>query len=261
MKIKKGFTLLEILIASTIFAVVMILTTAIVSQGGSYFSKLRAQKAVSEDTRRLADLVARDFREARGAMKIAYNDGAGDKTVDYKKGIGFFACDYDTSRCVPVYAKLSSEVSSANTIVLATADKLKVYWFVGNYARATYYYEFPISQLNQSTGQIDIGPFDHRSLNNIVNQSSLVLGGDAEKGLVSGSAASAVAYRDSGSAMNTREIKTALDFISFYCSNATANVVDQTFLMFNISSEVGLPSEITSYATTSIRTMVTSRDY
>jgi prepilin-type N-terminal cleavage/methylation domain-containing protein len=59
-----GFTLLEILIATGIFAIVMVITVGIVSQSAGFQSKIRAQRQTYEEVRRLSDQISQDIRSA-----------------------------------------------------------------------------------------------------------------------------------------------------------------------------------------------------
>ena len=68
---KKGFTLIEILVSTAMFAVLMVMTTSIIIQSVGYQSKLRAIRAASQESRRIADMLTRDIHSAN--RKIDYS--------------------------------------------------------------------------------------------------------------------------------------------------------------------------------------------
>lgn len=67
---QKGFTLMEVLVATAIFAVIMVIVTATVAQTSSYRTKLKAMRETSEETRRLADMITRDVRSANKPINV-----------------------------------------------------------------------------------------------------------------------------------------------------------------------------------------------
>lgn len=69
-KYSKAFTLIEVLIATMIFAVVMVITTGVVGNSVKYQTKIRAVRETSGETSRLADLITSDIRSANS--KIDY---------------------------------------------------------------------------------------------------------------------------------------------------------------------------------------------
>jgi len=69
----KGFTLMEVLVASAIFAVVMAIATGVIAQGSSYGTKIKKMRETSEDARRLADMLTRDIKSAKSPIRALYN--------------------------------------------------------------------------------------------------------------------------------------------------------------------------------------------
>lgn len=67
---KKGFTLIEILIASVIFAMIMIMATGVFSLTSSYNSKIHETRAVLDDARSTASSISDDVRLANGETKV-----------------------------------------------------------------------------------------------------------------------------------------------------------------------------------------------
>lgn len=129
----RGFTLLEVLIASSIFAMIMILVVGIIAQTSSYQSKINNMRSVSEETRRLADQITRDVRAANGSITVKTNPVDAGKT--YKNGIALFNCDKTSSTCTKAYEVTpyanfltSDSTVDANTLVLANGGGYEVYW-------------------------------------------------------------------------------------------------------------------------------------
>ena len=139
-KIKKAFSLLEILISSTIFALIMIMTTATIAQSSSYKNKLRAQREVSEDSRRLADQITRDVRNSTEKATIQI----GSTTKTFKNGLALLNChtgscsfvnDTSLSNDIDYGNFFSSPFSfsyNANVLVATTKDGYRVYMTVKN---------------------------------------------------------------------------------------------------------------------------------
>lgn len=144
----KGFTLLEILIASSIFAIIMVITTGVVAQSSSYRSKLKAMREVSEETRRLADMITRDIREADGEIKININTSATPNVIKtYKNGVALINYNnqnsmssmFNTAPSEVVSEEPGSRTASfAQCLVLASKDKYKVY-LVARWTNRVYY--------------------------------------------------------------------------------------------------------------------------
>lgn len=101
-----GFTLMEVLLASTIFALILVFTTAAVSQTSNYQSKLSIINKTSEETRRIADLITQDVRGANSEIKVSANNcvnlpgNTDPNTNSFKNGIAFLGFDASGSFCV-----------------------------------------------------------------------------------------------------------------------------------------------------------------
>ncbi|MFA7244431.1 MAG: prepilin-type N-terminal cleavage/methylation domain-containing protein [Patescibacteria group bacterium] len=67
---KKGFTLIEILIASTIFAIIMIMATAVFSMTSSYNAKIRETRNSLSEARGTMMKISDDVRLSNGSVKI-----------------------------------------------------------------------------------------------------------------------------------------------------------------------------------------------
>lgn len=70
---KKGFTLLELLIATSIFAIVMLLTTATFTWASSYNSKLGEYRKTSLASKKAIEMISKDIRTANGKGIITIN--------------------------------------------------------------------------------------------------------------------------------------------------------------------------------------------
>lgn len=83
---------MEVLIASSIFAVIMVMTTGVLAQASNYQTKIKAIRESSEESKRLADLITRNVREASYPARVqlcktAACTGADTSTLDFKNGI------------------------------------------------------------------------------------------------------------------------------------------------------------------------------
>ncbi len=269
-KIKKvsGFTLVEILIGTMIFAVVMVITTGVVGQSVGYQSKIRAIRQTSEESRKLADMVTRDVREANGEFSIQYNDTATGtpKTVEYDSGLALFGCtetscsaltestngsnaDYNTAiGVVPLVA-----TKPVNTIVVKSENKIKVYISYRSRAQAIYYHEYDPSTMDNGRFREADGTTLSR-LDQVVAKSNNV----HTDGLLAGSLDT---WNYSG-ANYSPEMKTILLSLQYYAPQKGDVKNKQIFFRFRIISEMGLPTESPKeHATSIITTTVASRNY
>lgn len=92
---------MEVLVAASIFAIVMVMTTGVLGQSSTYDSKIKKMRETSEESRRLADMITRDVKLARKQIVIendfvslapgdnCADDNFGDKTI--KSGIAILA--------------------------------------------------------------------------------------------------------------------------------------------------------------------------
>ena len=129
---KKAFTLMEILIAASIFAIVMVIATGILGQSSSFRGKIKAQRESSEDAKKIADMISRDVREATGPVTVnldtnpivskTYSGGI----VLQKVTLGstaifkYFSAPFD-------YSSLPTTNPDANTLIIATKSKIIIY--------------------------------------------------------------------------------------------------------------------------------------
>jgi len=73
---KNGFTLIEVLIASTIFAMVMVIVASTLSWASTYNLKLNEMRIVGQDARKIMNMISDDIRQANGSasIKIDFTD-------------------------------------------------------------------------------------------------------------------------------------------------------------------------------------------
>ena len=126
---KKGFTLFEILIASAIFAMVMVIVTGVIAQMSSYNNKIKLSKNVSEETRKVADQISTDVRQAINEKGTSSNINAVYE-ADCPPNI---SSDADYSLCqrrnyMTPSAGFASASSDANTLIITTKDYFIAYY-------------------------------------------------------------------------------------------------------------------------------------
>lgn len=80
-KQKKGFTLVELLVASTIFAIVMMLALATFAWAANYNTKLKQIRYVTGDGKRIISEISKDIRLANGSANFGSSDNLGEVTL------------------------------------------------------------------------------------------------------------------------------------------------------------------------------------
>lgn len=180
---RHAFTLLELLIASTIFAIVMMMALGAITDSANYLAKLKAMRVSSEESRRIADILGEDIKKANTELSVTYDDGTSYPNTLYKSGIALFSCDSATAKCTPQHSELASISTSdslasefkANTLVLAEKDNsgnlvYKVYYnFVDSVSNDKMLY------YNEVTGQTNL---DLINSDNIKKDGNEISGGN-----------------------------------------------------------------------------------
>ena len=105
---RRGFTLLEILVAAAIFALVMVFATATIARSVSSRSKLRAMRLTSEASRNVTDMLTRDIRQANAEGTI--NDVGNSKEYKFKNGIALLFCSANSGILNGTCRLLNNEV-------------------------------------------------------------------------------------------------------------------------------------------------------
>lgn len=117
-KKRSAFTLLEILIATTIFSIVMIMTSGIIAESSSYKEKIATTRDVSIIARRLADQISRDMHATVVPGNVNYGLGQaepGNVSMSFKKGIALFYCSA-ASGCTPKHFTANSINEGENVV-------------------------------------------------------------------------------------------------------------------------------------------------
>ncbi len=152
LKIKLGFTLIEILIATAIFSLLMVITSGIVAESSGYQAKIKALRSVSMETRKIADFISSEVRSADSFGTINYINVGGSKSSTYSASLAIFSCGLsycdpvhvdDTEILAPGFAKSDRSnlkgnvlitfvkengVTSAHILVYKSADEGKLYF-------------------------------------------------------------------------------------------------------------------------------------
>ncbi len=172
---KKGFTLLEILIASTIFAMVMLFAVGAFGMGSNYSGKMKEMRKVNEGSRRLADMITSDIRSANAPGEITYAgaDPMNPVVLSFKNGIALAICNQN--KCDPdqnVSPTNTNIVSSSNNlsnaIIIFNKDRVKVYCA----HKSTSSNRFKLYYKELSAGPIDLtDPSTIFPDNNVINKS------------------------------------------------------------------------------------------
>lgn len=151
-KISKAFTLLELLVATTIFVGVMLMASTAITNSSTYLSRLKAMRVGSDESRRIADILGEDIKKANTEISVKYRTiaTAAPDTKIYKSGIALFYCTTTLPAvCTPQHYNLTNQSTKvtndtdefkANTLVLGEKDatgntKYKVYF--NNFADTT----------------------------------------------------------------------------------------------------------------------------
>jgi len=143
----KAFTLLEILIATAIFATAMVLAGGVVAQTVRYQNKINYVRLVANESQRLSDLLSGDIKLANASGKVkARLAGIGYDTYDYKNGLALFDCDAECfsvhfrNNATPddnpsAYSDSNTNGYKANTLVIfytnrdTNSTNHKIYYF------------------------------------------------------------------------------------------------------------------------------------
>lgn len=111
----EAFTLIEILIATAIFATVMIIVVATFTWAVGYNSRLRETRRVGQEARGAMGQLTRDIRLANGSGKVTI----GSTTTDIGEITLFLCGTTSNSSCVPVFQDVAGRYKNDLT---ATTD-------------------------------------------------------------------------------------------------------------------------------------------
>lgn len=112
----KGFTLLEILIGTAIFATVMVITTGVVSNSAGFQTKLRTIREISNEGQQIADQISQSVRETNGDFSLG--------NLTYQQGIALYNCS--SGSAVPIISTvLLTDAVKPDTLVTFSKNKGK----------------------------------------------------------------------------------------------------------------------------------------
>lgn len=135
---KRGFTLMEVLVSTAIFAVVMAIATGVIAQGSSYSTKIKKMRETSEDARRLADMLTRDIKSVKSPIKAQYNSSINGNCIDDGE-LGSSAGTFNSGILIlnDAYCSMYGDPGSAldsssnqydgSLIILAGSEKYMIY--------------------------------------------------------------------------------------------------------------------------------------
>ena len=131
-KKSNGFTLLEVLIATSLFVIVLVITIGTVGFGAGFQGRIALQRRVSDETRRVSDLNTRDVRAVNGTFKFV----EGNKTYTFTGWLAEFYCIENCSlknQLVPSKELTGvNSLEAANALIVSTKDSYKIYLSEGN---------------------------------------------------------------------------------------------------------------------------------
>lgn len=134
---KRGFTLLEILVATTIFAIIMVVAGGVFGMGSTYNVKMKAMRQVGEDARRLTDAITNNVRSVDGTIKLNIALNGTDAPLvpkEFKNGIAIVSPHGVTPPSYNYEFNATPSVTFPNTstgaqvLILAIKDKYKIYY-------------------------------------------------------------------------------------------------------------------------------------
>lgn len=131
----KAFTLLEILVASSIFAIVMVLAVGIIGQVSIYQGKLKAIQNVSKESRKLANQITEDVRSANSPITVTSVNSEVSDENKFKNGLALYKCS-DVDSCSAANQNgsyyngflSSGTANNANVLIAANDKNYKIYW-------------------------------------------------------------------------------------------------------------------------------------
>ncbi|MEI7792062.1 MAG: prepilin-type N-terminal cleavage/methylation domain-containing protein [Candidatus Berkelbacteria bacterium] len=152
-KKSKAFTLLELLVATTIFGIVMMMAMSAITDSANYLAKLKAMRVASEESRRIADILGENIKNANSEISVTFTSGGIVHTGElYKSGIALFSCTA-AGACDATHSTIFDQSMSdsnaaafgANTLVLGEKDTsgnlvYKVYYNNKDEAEPKLYY-------------------------------------------------------------------------------------------------------------------------
>jgi len=229
-KKSKGFTLLEVLIATSMFVIVLVITIGTVGFGAGFQGRINQQKRVTDETRKLSDMITRDVQAARGEISV----GQGTDVYNFKSGLAEFAC---IESCLlkndrVAQADLSGDALNqpANALVIASENSYKIYLSEGN---------------KDKTPAIYYNEIKRTDISNNVLYSNEIMSVRSEKYLISSS-----------------KVDTTIAFGGL-CASDNISPRQQSFVQYYVLSQTKNYSDVAvqNRARAEIRSTATSRSY
>ncbi|MCL5410332.1 MAG: prepilin-type N-terminal cleavage/methylation domain-containing protein [Patescibacteria group bacterium] len=227
---QKGFTLLEILIASAIFASMLVMVTGTVAQTSAYQNRLKGMRETSEETRRIADMITRDVRSANKPFVFPFTSP---DTGGIKNGISIaFAFKGSGPIFLQRFGSPSLTYSIENCMILANSNE----------------YIFYYTRIIDGQGYLFRKTYPSSAdLNNIVSSDFMCSDSDL---------ACFVGNKDN--AISDKNLNVTLDLAGFAPDDRSAN--QQPFIKFRTTAETVGTTGANHYKT-EIDSTVTSRSY
>lgn len=241
---KKGFTLFEILVASAIFAMVMVIATGVIAQMSSYNSKIKLSKSVSEETRKVADQISTDVRQAISYQTICGTVNVfSEATCPANVTQNPIGCT-QKNNLIPSSDFVTASSNPSNTLIITTKDYFIIY-YSHSLNKAIYRLVYTKIIPNTATFRFPCGI--------AINETSLL----TTFQVITGNSTSYENYRLTGN-----DTEASVNFAGFTSGGSSA--LQQPYVQFYIVSKsknydtTTVPSQ---KAKAELRSMVTSRDY
>lgn len=123
---KSAFTLMELLIAASIFAGVMVIATGVLAQSSTFRGKIKATRETSEQAKQVADMITRDIRSANTEGTInEYSSFGPPPTLlashKFKNGIALLKCN-STSGSTGAKCMIIDDTTPTNDPIIDTTN-------------------------------------------------------------------------------------------------------------------------------------------
>ncbi len=182
---RRGFTLLEILIASSMFVVVLLMTMSVISWASSYNSKLAEVRKTTLAGRKIIEMISSDIRQANGSTNIvgigdSFESGEvvilkniGEKNIEGKLEATNSFDSYEIKDFYSAPSAPENDYGMTNVLIIINKSDKKIIFYRGLEAKKSdleYYkdvirYEIAYAEL------IDLSSADNRFK---INQSQII---------------------------------------------------------------------------------------
>lgn len=173
-KNKKAFTLIEVLISATIFAIVMVIVAMTLSWASAYNARLTEMRIVGNDARKIMNMISDDIRQANGSVNITYLGTGGATSVEVGEFLIVNCSSNSIDSCIP---KINYQTSYETDIDLESNFNNGLYIINKNENKIIYYRSFS-NRSNNMYGDLKRFEADYRETININDYSFGTLAGD-----------------------------------------------------------------------------------